>query len=439
MRKSGLIALALLAACSQPSANKDDFTFAAAVEPQKGAMVQRIALPGGALAAIKREDLGDVRLLDAHGKTLPLARLDQTGTEAVTRREVPLYPIAFGPESQGTPAVSISVAQPGQTISVEASGSAALPGMSAALLDNRALDEPVVGLDLDIDLPAQSPITFTLEVSNDLKSWDLLAEKVLFSPAKGQMPLGGARIALPGSDLTQRYLRLSWKTQAGVTLRGAALETAKAAPVPSIALASTGAVQDDAHNLRLSLSTPAPLTGIELASRRADGMVPVRLYGRQAQERPWQPLAAATLRGDDRPARFDLPGSTFRQYKVEADQRSGGFSAPPAVTVHLQPMVLLGAFNGEAPYRLVAGNAAAEGKYFTPADLTDGKVQASDLPFAKLAPSALPVIELSAGAADSPFAPRKLALWAALLLGTAVLAWGAMRLLRANADDQPAS
>jgi hypothetical protein len=359
MRKAGLIALALLAACSQPSAKKDDFSFAAAVEPQNGAMVQRIALPGGALAAIKRDDLGDVRLLDAHGKTLPLARLDQTGTEAVTRREVPLYPIAAGPENQGASAVSIALAQPGQTLSVEASGGAALPGKSAALLDSRALDEPAVGLDLDIDLPAQIPITFTLEASGDLKSWDLLAEKVLFSPSQGQPPLGGARIALPASDLTQRYLRLSWKTEAGVTLRGAALETAKAAPAPSIALASTGAVQDDAHNLRLSISSPAPLAGIELTASKADGLVPVRLYGRQAQEQPWQPLAAATLRGDDRPARFDLPGSTFRQYKVEADQRSGGFSVLPKVTVQLQPITLIAAFNGEAPYRLVAGNAAA--------------------------------------------------------------------------------
>lgn len=442
MRWTALIALSLLAACSQQSADERGFAYTAAVEPQGSAPVQRIALPIAALVAIKRDDLGDVRLLDARGKSLPLARLDQTGAEAVTRRKVPLYPVAAGSPGAAAAGVSIAVAQPGQTVSIEANGSAAQVGMAAAIIDSRALNEPAVGLDLDLDLPAQAPVSFTLEASADLKVWDLLAEKVLFSPSLGQPPLGGARIALPGSDLEQRYLRLSWKAVAGVKLRGAFVDTAKTAPAPPLPLTTRGAALDNAHHLRLAVPTPAPLAGIELAGTRADGLIPLRLYGRDAPEQAWQSLGAATLRGDGRTARFDLTGAALRQYKVEADRRSAGFSQAPAVTLQVRPLTVLAAFNGEAPYSLVAGNAAAESKYFAPADLAEARVLAGELPLAKVAPSPPPVIDLGPGAADTPFAPRKLMLWGALLLATAVLAWGAIRMLRANAagaGDQSAS
>lgn len=440
MRRIAPVVLALLAACSQPSGNENDFAFAAAVDPQANAMVHRIDLPAAALAAIKRDDLGDVRLLDARGKELPLARLDLPGVTALTRHAVPLYPIAGGQGSESAGAVLLAVARPGQTILIESNAAATMTGMAAALLDSRALNEPAVGLQLELELPAQTPISITVEASRDLKTWDMLAEKVLFSPTAGVAPLGGARLALPGSDLEQRYLRLRWTAEAGVNLRGATVDTAKSVPAPAIALATRGAVLDDAHNLRLAVSTPIPLVGIELVGTKADGLIPVRLYGRDAQEQAWQPLAAATLRGDGRAARFDLPGSVFRQYKVEADKRSAGFSRPPEIKLLLQPMPLLTVFNGQPPYRLTAGNSQALAKYFAPADLAEPKLLQTDLPIARISTSAAPVIDLGAGPGDSPLAPRKLALWAALLLGTAVLAWGAVRLLRAGPDsDQSAS
>jgi hypothetical protein len=45
-----------------------------------------------------------------------------------------------------------------------------------------------------------------------------------------------------------------------------------------------------------------------------------------------------------------------------------------------------------------------------------------------------PVIDLAPSEPDGPFTPRKLTLWGALLLGVAVLAFAAIRLLRSNAQ-----
>jgi Protein of unknown function (DUF3999) len=294
--------------------------------------------------------------------------------------------------------------------------------------------EPAVALLLDADLPAQMPVSFTLEASGDLKAWEPLGDKVLFSPGEGQAPLGGARIALPGVDLAKRYLRLSWKAAPGIAMRKAEVVTAKAAPPPRVSLATKGAKLDDAHHLRLLAPSPAPLAAIALTATEADGVVPIRLYGREANEHPWMPLSAATLRPDGKPAVLELGGARYAQYRIEADERSAGFSQVPAIMLEVEPLTLLAAFNGQQPFRLAVGNAKAEGKLFAPTDLAEPKVLAGGLPLARVDAAPPPVIALDAGQADGPFSPRKLVLWGALLLGTAVLAFGAVRLLRANAE-----
>lgn len=440
MRWTALIALSLLAACQgeqqADTRGPEDFNFTAMVEPQGSAALQRIEVPAAALVAIKRADLGDIRVFDRRGKALSIARLDLATAGEQLSHSVPTYPIAGTAAAPGGPAVSIEIAQPGQTVSVEAGGGVQASDMAAALVDTRTLEEPVVAVVLDADLPAQTPVAFTLEASADLKTWDQLGDKVLFSPGAGQAPLGGARIALPGVDLHQRYLRLSWKTAPGIAVRRADVVTAKAAPPPRVSLATTGAKLDDAHNLRFSAPWPAPLTAVGVTGTGADGVVPVKLYGRDADEQVWQPLSAAVLRPGGKPALLELGGARHAQYRIEADERSAGFSEAPQIALEVEPLTLLAAFNGQPPYRLAAGNSKAEGKLFAPGDLAEPKVLAGELPLAKVEAAPPSVIALDAGQADGPFTPRKLVLWGALLLGTAVLAFGAIRLLRAN---QPAS
>jgi Protein of unknown function (DUF3999) len=98
MRWFALIALALLAACqgekaAEPS-GPDGFAFSAPVEPQGSNALQRIEVPAAALVAIKRQDLGDIRVFDSRGKALSIARLDGTAPGAQQSVTVPLYPIA---------------------------------------------------------------------------------------------------------------------------------------------------------------------------------------------------------------------------------------------------------------------------------------------------------------------------------------------------------
>jgi len=431
IRKAILGLMALLGACQQAGKTDAPAPLSLTVEPQGEASVQRIELPAAALVAVQRADRGDLRLIDGRGKQVPLALDPPNNPDTFTATTLTPYPIARSASEAKGAAVSIDLAQPGQTVTISAEGLPLPASRAAVLLDTRELQDPAVSLELDANLPPQTPVTFTLEASEDLKSWEPLAEKVLFAPTASARPLGKSAIDLGGAALAKRFVRISWDDQPGLSVNAATVQTAKSKPAPLLAVATTGARLDDAHNLRFTAPFAAPLAGVELAAAPADGVVPVRLYGRDAAEQPWTVLGAATLRPGT-PARIDLRSTQAREYRIEADARSAGFSAAPGITLLLDRVDLIAAFNGQPPYRLTLGEAKAAPAFFKAADLLEPGSDATRLPLAKLEASAAPVIALDAGAKDGPLAPRKLVLWAALLLATAVLALGAYRLMKAN-------
>lgn len=443
IRRIILIAGALLAGCQAEKATepagRDGFAFTAPVTPQGEGSLQKVEVPAAALVAIKRQDMGDLRILDGRGKPLSIARFEDFAASAHQAHDVSVYPIAGNDTASGGPAVSIAIAQPGQTISVETNGDSVTGGTSAILLDTRALEEPAVHLLLDADLPPQMPVDFAVDASSDLKTWETLAEAVLFSPNAGRPPLGGARFAMPSVNLKQRYLRLSWKAAPGIVVRGASVVSSRTSPPRRIAIPTKGGKLSNSHNISFKSPSATPLAAIEVVGSSGDGLIPMVLYGRQSKEHPWTKISAATIRTGEKPAVFELGNVSFGQYRIEADARSAGFARAPAIMLQLEPWTLLAAFNGQPPYRLVAGNAVAEGKLFAPSELASPAELSGILPKARIEVAPPGPIALDASRADTPFTPRKLALWGALLLGTAVLAWGAIRLLRANAGDQSAS
>ncbi len=437
MRWTAVIAIALLAACQgekqADTRGPEDFNFTAMIEPQGGAKLQRIEVPAAALVAIKRWDFGDIRVFDGRGKALPIAQLDRSERDRPQRHDVPTYPIASSAAAPAGPAVSIEVARPGQTISI-ATGDMVNRESTAILIDTRALSEPAVELWLDATLPPNQLIDCTVESSGDLKSWEHVTDQVLFSPGPSRpMPDRWQRIELAGVDLRKRYLRVRWKADPGVAMGAATVVTSKTVPPQRIALATRGVQLDNSHNLRFAGRPIARFAAIRLTASTVDGFVPFRLYGRGADEQPWILLGSAKVRLDGRAESLELHDAHFTQYRIEADERSSGFSEVPKIELEVEPLTLLAAFNGQPPYRFAAGNDRAENKMFAPSDLAEPKMLEAELPLAKVEAAAAPIIALDAGAADGSFTPGKLVLWGALLLGTGVLAFGAIRLLRANA------
>lgn len=435
-----LTGLAACAAQEPPEPKKqEDYALVLAVAPPSDNRLGRVVLPAAAIAELKRADLGDVRIFDAKGRTLSLAQgYDRSGESSLIKtHDLPAIPIVAGPGGASLP-VSIEIKAGDALVAVTASGDAAdaVDPRSAILVDTRALTLPVVGIELAATLPKQTPFTFALETSSDLKTWEPLAEKVLLRPGNDPEVLGQARIALPAVSLRDRYVRVSWDNNPDVAVSGAKVLEAVERQPARVELETSGAALDprNGHELRFAPQIAVPIAAVELEMAGADGIVPVELFGRNDRSEPWGLLARGSLKQGEGPLSLELSGSTTREYRLVADRRSAGFSKVPKISLTVDPVTVFAAFNGQGPFNLAVGHSDAKPAWFDEADL--GKP--SDLLRAWRRPAEVasageaPVILLAPAAPETPFDPRTMALWGALLLGVAVLGVAAWRLMKAG-------
>ena len=410
-----------------------------ALEPAAGGRLQRVTLPPAMVMAMRRGDLGDVRVFDARDRVVPLALVDRVADGPRRGVEVAVYPVIGAADDLATSDLSIRVEGNGVTQAVTMNRSTSISG-AAVLLDTREVRDPASAIVLQADIPVGRPITLTLLSSANLKDWDRLATKVLFRPADGSALLGGAEVALDGVDLRDRYIGISWGGVSGVKLTGASVITSAVRPGARTKVATTTPSLTNPHQVSFDLPPMARLSGIRVTPARGDGVLPVELHGRDRAERPWALLATTTLQPEGGANTFELEGlPMMASYRVTADKRTAGFSAAPKLELLFDPVELLVALSGTPPYRLAAGQAGAPANYLTLDEIAPegGTLDLDALPQAKLAAAAEtpPVVTLQSGATDGALDPRKLALWAALLLGTLVLAFAAFKLLRANSAE----
>lgn len=436
---------ASLAACSAdepPEPKKaDQFAQVLAVAPQDDSQLGRIVLPAAAVAEIKRPDLGDVRVFDSAGRTLSLALgYDKSGESSLLKaQDLPAIPIQMAPSGEVTPinvAVKAGEATKVEVFATDAAG--ATTRRDAILVDTRALALPVAAMELAATLPQGRPTTFRIDTGADLKTWEPLAEKVLLRPGSDPEVLGTPRIALPSVNLRDRYMRISWDADGDVKLTGAKLFEATVRQPARIELDTTGAKLSNPHELRFAPQLAVPIAAVELELQGSDGIVPVQLFGRDVPSQPWGLLATGTLKQGGGRISLELSGANLREYRIVADQRSAGFSKEPKVTLAVDPVTVFAAFNDQPPFNLAVGNTAAKPAWFDPGDLgTDSDLLRAWKHPAEIAGAGdVPVILLAPAAPESAFEPRKVALWGALLLATALLAFAAFRLMRAGAAQK---
>jgi hypothetical protein len=445
-----VLALITLAAasCDQPSVDPskpEAYALQIPLEPAPGERLQRVTLPAQALATLRRDDFGDIRLFDSRGKVVPIAFLNDEARASQRTLKVPVYPVVGPASALGSSALSIRIedGSAAHVVTVD-SGPPPVNGATppaAVLLDTRGLRESANAIVLDADIPADKPVTVTLVTSANLKDWAPLAQKVLFRPGKGSALLGGATVALPGVDLRDLYVGISWGPAAGVAVKGASVVTSSVAPPARVAVATSAVSLVDAHELRFDLPDMARLAAIRLTSLGSDGVIPVKLFGRSPAADTWVLLSATTLRPGDGANVLEFAGPPLASYRLQADSRTAGFSAPPRLELLFEPVQLLAALSGTPPYRLAVGQEAAPPAYLTLAEIAPHGTppKLASLPQARLAPPTgpAPVIALQASRPGGGLEPRKLVLWAALLMGTSVLAFAAIRLLRATATTAP--
>lgn len=418
-----------------------------------GAPLQRLMLPAQALVVLQSPAYNDLRVFNALGQAVPMAMATVSPSDpAPTDRQsitLPAYPILGPADTSQLEGLTLRVEeqQGRRVVQINAASTAAAgpQKMLGALLDVRALSAPVDTLTLDVDLPPNQPITFSVQASQDLKNWRPLTEGVLYraesviGQAAPAMSLGDKSLNLAMADLAGSYLRITWADSAGrradVTVRGATLTTLRSSQRQRqrVTVRMATPTLTDPHNLSFSLPFATPLAALKITPTGTNVLIPVRVLGRNDRSQPWQMIASSTVFRlstagvESVSGPLELPGARFREMRVEADQASAGFAAVPEITLQFESAQIVFLASGPEPFTLAVGLGQAASAYLPIASLIPGYLPAKEnaLPLAQVAaasPEGGPLVVSPAASDGVPV--RSLVLWGVLLSG--VFALGAM-------------
>lgn len=449
--------IALIATACGPSrdhdpASADAYATRMTIVPAPGATLQRVSLPPAALIALRRTDRSDVRVFDGRGKPLPIALVPRLQDAPALHHQirVPTFPILGSVDALKLTGVSLRIdeRQEAHLVGVKGTVQPAPHGdttVLGTLVDTRAIVDPAVAIAIDVELPRQQPVSFDFTTSDDLSNWSPLARKVIFRTDADPKALLTETVALPAVDLHHRYVRIGWSSSSRllspVSIRTATITTAKAGSPERVAVETTAPYVKSPRDIGFSLPTAMPVAAVRIQPSADDGIVPVRLFGRNAPEESWSPLASGTINAaaDQRGDTFEIGGGALRTFRIEADKRTAGFSKPPRLTLLLQPLELVVAFNGTPPFTLAAGLSGAENSYLTAREILADRprTRIADLPSARVSAPAGPAPRLELSPPDEHRGQRLL-LWMTLLLGTGVLGFIVWIMARNDTARDPA-
>lgn len=370
------------------------------------APLQRITLPASALVSLQNSAQQDVRIFNAQGQAVPLARLPllaQTPLAPAALATLVAYPI-WGTETAAVPGeMSLRLSEkdgqrvfemrtgmPSAAADSPPTSPASAPVVLGAILDARAVTGKIDLLRLDVDLPPGQPIRFDVQVSADLSNWQPLAHTVLYQPPAAPAgaastpalaTLGHQQLALRAASLQGQYLRITWQgaqaQASGVALRGATLFSTPSAsgpqrlPVALAGLTLNPAPQQPALAFGLPFATA--LAAISITPAGDNALVAVRILGRESAVQVWTPLAQTVvyrLAGADAAGSgqtsgpIELPRGPWREIAIETEAQGPRLASPPAITVWLEPVQLAFVASGSAPFTLATGLAEARSGYW---------------------------------------------------------------------------
>jgi hypothetical protein len=469
--KAALICCSLLvagAALAAPGQDRpQDYRWSIALTPQPGASLSRISVPTDVYLHARSASLADVRLFDSTGKPLAFA-LTAPPAQSRTQRDtlaMRIFPVTgknIGYYELDN--VDIRTGNDGRLLSVTARGGSAHdapPGLQGLILDAGppAKDSRIDALRFTLPPGTDNyNAQVLLEVSDDLKQWDAIATTTLnWLRNSDTQTLANDRIEF--SPRSFRYARLSWQYGDPITFASIAAQqvsvTAIVPPRATIALKGTTGKSVDERLYATPIAIPADSIGLQLDEGNTSMPVTLGVY-HPASEAPRHRLHLRPQARATQAAYFEpLLNTTFYRISMDGKERvSGDLSMPVVQTAQwvLRPQYQSGT-NPNLNSVLRLGWTPASLVFLTsgkgPYQLVFGKNGATSaaLPLSQVAPGftheellALPVATAAKVVALTSDAPvektpdgaglRLAALWAALLLGVAVLGFFAWRLLK---------
>ncbi|OYO30224.1 DUF3999 family protein [Janthinobacterium sp. PC23-8] len=438
-----------------------------------GAGVARLPLPKEVYLHARTGNLADVRLFDRTGQRLPFAVSTPAAQSNTERSSIAarIFPVKGASTSGGLQNVEVRTSPDGRLLSVNASSAAAHSTLSlqALILDlgQRAGDQRIAALRFTPppglgDYSAQ----VLLEASDDLKHWDAIGTTTL-NWLRNSDTQTLANDSIDFAPRALRYARLSWQEGAPVVFAAIAAQavsqTEQAVPRATIALqAAPGKVAGEwvyatplaipADRIALQLPQPNMVLPVTLGVYRQSAYVALRRLSLHQQTRPaqgayFEPLLSTSFYrisdgGKERVSgELAMPVVQTTQWVLRPQNEQTTLPATaPTLRLGWTPETLVFLASGKGPYQLVFGKADAAQAALPLAQVAPGysAAELQSLPLASvgLLTARAGVAGAHTAAADQGPPWRLLALWAALLLGVAVLGFFAWRLLSQMKQEQ---
>ncbi len=419
----------------------------------------RLRLPLDVYRGVATANLRDLRVFNASGERVPFALTSEPDRSLDTRTlsALPIFPVTQEVAGRtGNTALTVKLQTDGTLVMLSTSRQAAARrNTSAYLVDASRHQTAISALHFAWQKNAHSQTgRVTIEASADLKNWRTLARDApLIDMAFNGEQLTQTKVDVAVTDpAADKYLRLTW---AGVPFTLTKLEAEhilNATERHTESIRVNGAAGKNAGEYTFDLAARLPIERVRLLLPEANTLAPAQLSveirsverksgGGMENVMRWQPVANATFYRLNRDgvemvsppvAVANTVGAQRWQAKIDA--RGGGIGGNmPTLEAIWQPQQLVFAIRGNPPFTLAFGRIDAKPADFPISHLMPG-YQARDefrLPLVGLQTvNDGQVIAPPAASGDRDWDWKKIALWAVLIVGVALMAWMAVRLGR---------
>ncbi|HZZ13676.1 MAG TPA: DUF3999 domain-containing protein [Paraburkholderia sp.] len=408
-------------------------------------------LPAAVYVASQRDDLGDVRVFNDAGESVPYS------IEAA-REPSPARPVLR--QAHWFPSASAASGRNGLPSGIRISPDGSLRAIAAPpsgeqhesdLVDIwRATRGTVTAVALLVHIRGDNfQGRVNIASSDDLRTWEPAGDAQLLKVMYNGGTLSQDRIPLDG--VHGRYLRLQWLDGSPYiesldleTLPASANSAQRAQAPREWREGLVAHAGPKAGEYFFETGGPFPVERLRLNLPQPNTVAPAIVYSRPGFSTPWRQVASGTLfrlhNGDveQTNAPLELKPDTDRQWRVVFDARGGNLgSGALTVAAGWRPATLTFAAQGAAPFALAVGNAATIAAAVSSRDL---------LKDASAVPATARVLVSETGAeglfspltASAPDARRGYLVGTALVLGSSsigAVVWWLIRRRRARASD----
>lgn len=425
-----------------------DFAYGMSIVTDGTAPLYELTVPRELYQTVTRADLGDVRVFNAAGESVPHAlRASQAGTAPVMRANVPWYPLPAGAERTADDlSLTIERNHDGSIVNVK-TGPGAKPVEQATtyVLDTTAFTSPLRALEFDWRDDGNTNVVarLRLEHSDDLQHWRALGEHQIARLTHDGRTLAQCRIEF--APVKAKYLRLSWLDPAArldLTRIDGELVGNAVAPAREW-LPATVRPGDQAGEYALELPGHMPIDRVRLVLPPGNALFDVELLAPGTPAESWRPRASGLVYRFETPngvvtnTELALAHGTASQWRLKLRRMENAAMADgPRVEFGWVPQQLVFVAQGAGPFQLAYGSA-----HVAPVGYTVDQLLS---PFrAQAKPVEIPRAQLQAARAlTGPEALRvptvlpwkQWLLWSVLVVGVILLGLMAWKLFRQMND-----